>query len=140
MESSLEEFRAGVSAVLSKCADGWVCDGNYSRVRDLTLPPADMVVWLRPSFRLAFWRLLKRTITRAWDGKLLWGINRETWRQSFFSRDSIILFQVTHWRNYEKIGKNLEEIPHHAKVIELRSQKEVDAFLRDLGEGNSGYK
>ena len=133
MESPLDEFRADVSAALSKCSDGWVCDGNYSRARDLTLPLADTVIWLRPSFPVAFWRLLKRTIARASDGKLMWGTNRETWRGAFFSRDSLLLYQVTHWRYYDrKIIEDLKNIPHRATVIQLRSQKEVDAFLREL--------
>ena len=64
-EKPLEEFRADLSDALSQNPDGWVCDGNYSRVRDLTLPFADTVVWLRPPFRVAFWRLLKRTVALA---------------------------------------------------------------------------
>jgi adenylate kinase family enzyme len=132
VESSPEEFRTNVVAALDKCTDGWVCDGNYSQARDLILPLTDTVVWWRPPFWVAFLRLLKRTIARAWDGKLMWGTNRETWRQSFFSRNSIILYQVTHWRKYGKIGKNLEEIPHRAIIIQLRTQREVDAFLSGL--------
>lgn len=132
VESPLEEFRTEVLDVLNRCADGWVCDGNYSRVRDLTIPLADTVVWWNPPFQVAFWRLLKRTVARCWDGKLLWGINRETWRQSFFSRDSIILYQLTHWSHFKRVIPSLEEIPHRAPVIELRSQKEVDEFLSAL--------
>lgn len=133
VESSPEEFRAKVLAALDRCADGWVCDGNYSQARDLILPLADTVVWLRPPFAIAFCRLLKRTIARTLDGKLLWGTNRESWRQNFFSRESLILYQMTHWRKYGKIGKNLQEIPHRAPVIQLRTQREVDAFLSKLG-------
>lgn len=133
VESSSEEFRAKVLAALDRCADGWVCDGNYSQVRDLILPLADIVVWGRPPFRVAFWRLLKRTIARCWDGKLLWGTNRESWRQNFLSSESLILYQITHWSKYGKIGQNLEKIPHRALVIQLRSQREIDAFLRELG-------
>lgn len=44
VEKPLEEFRAEMSAVLSECPDGWVFDGNYSRVRDLILPLADTVI------------------------------------------------------------------------------------------------
>lgn len=134
VESPMDEFRAGVSAALSRCADGWVCDGNYSRVRDLTFPLADTVVWLRPSFRVAFWRLLNRTIARCRDGKVICGTNRETWKGAFFSRDSLLLYQITHWRGFDKrTTESLEIIPHHASVIQLRTQKEVDAFLGELG-------
>ena len=131
VESPLEEFRANVSQALNKCPDGWVCDGNYSKVRDLILPQADTVIWLHMPFRVAFWRLLKRTVARCRDGKLLWGINRESWRQNFLSPNSLILYQITHWSKYSRIRENLEEIPHRARIIELRSQKEIDAFLEE---------
>ena len=51
-EKPLEEFRADVVAALNGCADGWVCDGNYSKVRDLVLAQADSVVWLRLPLRV----------------------------------------------------------------------------------------
>ncbi len=137
-ETPLEQFRADVSSVLADHPYGWVCDGNYSRVRDLILPLADTVVWLHPPFRVAFWRLLKRTIARCWNGKLWWGTNRETWRQAFFSRNSLLLYQMTHWRAYGKIGRNLRGIPHQASVLELRSVKEINEFLASLDSTEPG--
>ncbi len=136
VERPLDEFRAEISVALSRCPDGWVMDGNYRRVRDLTLPLADTVIWLRPSFRVAFWRLLKRTVSRCRDGTLLWGTNYESWGKAFFSRDSLFLYQVKNWRRYDrKIIRDLEEIPNRASVIQLRSQKEIDAFLNGLRGG-----
>ena len=137
IEKPLEEFRAEVSALLSRYVDGWVFDGNYSRVRDIILPMADTVVWLRPPFRVAFWRLLKRTIVNCWNRELLWGTNRESWRLEFFSSDSLLLYQVTHWRRYDKIiRRDLKEIMHQASLLELHSSKEVDSFLTSLRELN----
>ena len=133
IKKQLEEFRAEVSTILNANTDGWVCDGNYSRVRDLILPLADTVVWLRPPFRVAFWRLLKRTIIRCWNRELLWGNNRESWRLSFLSRDSLILYLIINWRSsHKKIKHALENIPHKASVIELYSSKEVDSYLASL--------
>lgn len=133
IKKQLEEFRAEVSTILNANTDGWVCDGNYSRVRDLILPLADTVVWLRPPFRVAFWRLLKRTIIRCWNRELLWGNNRESWWLSFLSRDSLILYLIINWRSsHKKIKHDLENIPHKASVIELYSSKEVDSYLASL--------
>ena len=130
----LEEFRAEVSAVLDSHTDGWVLDGNYSRVRDLTLPLADTVVWLRLPFWLASWWLWRRTITRTWKKEQLWGTNYESWRLLFFSRDSLLLYQITHWRgHHQRVKQSLEEIPHHASVLELRSAREIKDFLASLG-------
>ena len=133
-EKPLEEFRTAVSALLNHHTDGWVFDGNYSQARDLILPLADTVVWLRPPFRVASWRLLKRTVTRSWKHEPLWGTNYESWRLSFLSRDSLLLYQMNHWRrHYERTRRALEDIPHQASVFELRSVRAIEEFLVSLG-------
>ena len=45
-EKPREEFRAEVSALLERYREGWVCDGNYNALREITLPRTDAVVWL----------------------------------------------------------------------------------------------
>ena len=125
-----DEFRAKVLAELDKSADGWVCDGNYSMVREIVLPRADTIVRLRLPWRVSFWRLLKRTITRARTKEPLWGTNYESWRMASLSRDSILLWSITHHRAHARnFERNLERTPHRASVIELRSSREVAAFL-----------
>ncbi len=125
-----DEFREKVLVALDKGADGWVCDGNYSMVREIVLPKADTVVRLRLPWRVSFWRLLKRTITRTWTKEPLWGINYESWRLTFLNRDSILLWGITHHRAHARnVERDLERIPHRASVIELRSTREVAAFL-----------
>ena len=128
-----EEFRAEVLALMSKHTEGWVFDGNYSRVRDLILPHADTVIWLRPPFRVVFWWALKRAVIRCWTGEVLWGKNRESWRLQFLSRESLLYYIITRWRYQNKrIKRALEEIPHHASIIELYSTQEINAFFRRL--------
>ena len=128
-----EEFRAEVSAVLSSHSDGWVSDGNYRRVRGLVLPLVDTVVWLRLPFRVVFSRLLKRTVSRAWSGEILWGTNREPWRRAFLSRDSLLLYAVTHWcRHHEAISQALEQTTQRALVLRLHSVHEVEEFVVSL--------
>lgn len=129
-----DEFRAKVSELLRRHPDGWVCDGNYHALRDIVLPKAETVVWLRLPFPLVFWRLLRRTVTRAWTREPLWGTNYESWRMSFLSRESILLWCGTHWRQHiRSITESLHEIPHSADVIVLRSMREVRALLSSAG-------
>ena len=136
VENPLDEFRAEVSAILSGCADGWVCDGNYSKVRDLVLPQADTVVWLRLPLRVSFWRLLKRTMSRALRRELLWGTNRESWRLSFLSRDSLLVYAFTMGRHTgDKARRIREAIPQGTTLYELRSAREAEAFLAGLCSG-----
>ena len=49
----VDELRADVYAAIQTHKDGWVCDGNYHQTRDITLPEADTVIWLRLPFRVA---------------------------------------------------------------------------------------
>ncbi len=51
-----DEFRAKILEALGRHDGGWVCDGNYDIARDLILPLAETVVWLRLPFRVVYWR------------------------------------------------------------------------------------
>lgn len=128
-----DEYVANVSGILDGHVEGWVCDGNYRAIRRIVLPQADTVVWLRLPFALVFWRLVKRTVTRAWTRESLWGTNYESWRMSFLSRESIVLWCITHWRPHiQGITQSLREIPHNADVVVLRSMREVQRFLSSV--------
>lgn len=130
----VEEFRDAAELYLDEYeSTGWVCDGNYSRLRETILPRADVVVWLRPPFRVLFWRLLCRTLRRGIRGELLWGTNRETLHKALLSRDSILLWAFTsHRRMNRGIARDLVRIEHRARVVQLRSNEDVTRFLDSL--------
>lgn len=133
----LDQFRADVQAALDACPRGWVCVGNYSQPQDLVLSQADTVLWLRLPFRVSFWRLFKRTVARAWTKEPLWegNQNRESWHQSFFSRNSILLYAITSRKMHvENTLRSLNATPHPASVIELRSARAVRRLLERLSQ------
>ena len=131
-----DDFRAQVQAALDASPNGWVCDGNYGAVRDLILPQADTAIWLRLPFHVVYWRLATRTIPRAFRGTPLWNDNRESLRQTFFSKDSMLLWGITSWRRSRaRTAQALTSIPHGAKVIVLWTPNEVDALLREVDGG-----
>jgi adenylate kinase family enzyme len=70
-----QEFREKVEAVTR--APGWVLAGNYSKVRDIIWPRAEMVIWLDYPLLLVLGRLWKRTWKRWRKQELLWGTNLE---------------------------------------------------------------
>lgn len=129
-----DQFRSAVSDWLAAHPTDWVCAGNYqSTVGDLILSEADTVIWLRLSFRVVFWRLVLRTFRRSFKRELLWGTNRESWRRSFLSRDSILLWCISHWRAHVKsVKRALDEFDHSATVFVMRSSRDVKAFLAGL--------
>lgn len=133
IEKPLKEFRMDVSTLIDTHKEGWVFDGNYARIRDIILPYADTVIWLRLPLRVVFWRMLCRTISRIRSREPLWGYNYETVRKAFFSRDSLLLYILMNWRrHFRTMKRSLEGIPHHASLIELHSQKDIDEFLRKI--------
>ena len=112
----------------------WVVDGNYSMVRDAIWPRATTIVWLDYSLATCFWRALKRTTARVWTRELLWGVNRETLRDSFLSRDSVLAWVVkTHGLLRKTLPKEfLQPEKSHLEVHRFRKPSEATKFLSSL--------
>lgn len=132
VSASPEVFRARVAEALK--GDRWVADGNYSSVRDLVWGRADTVVWLDYSFGLVLWRSLRRAVWRSATGVELWSGNRETWRQTFFSRDSILLWvlQTYHQRRREYPLLFSQPEYTHLSVVRVRSPREAQDWLEAM--------
>jgi adenylate kinase family enzyme len=111
--------------------DGWIVVGNYSQVRDLVWRPADTLIWLDLPLSLVMWRLLRRTVRRVTTREELWGTgNRETWRNSFLSRQSILWWALkTHRRNRQKYALECEFLAKEKRVVRLKSPREVERFV-----------
>jgi adenylate kinase family enzyme len=121
-----------VVQALAAHPEGWVVDGNYSRIRDVALATADTVVWLRLPWRVSFWRLLQRTVSRARSREPLYEGSpaRESWRLSFLSGDSILWWSISHHRAHVRDARRrIAELPDSIRVYELRSGRDVEAFL-----------
>jgi adenylate kinase family enzyme len=110
---------------------GWIVAGNYGHVRDLTWRAADTLVWLDLPFPLVMWRLVRRTLRRIATRENLWGTgNRETVRNSFLSRDSILYYAIkTHRRNRERFAIECEFLGKDKNIVRLKSTREVERFL-----------
>lgn len=127
-EASPEELRSRVEPIVA--SDAWVIDGAYrSKLGDLVLAGADLVVWLDLPLRSWLPRLVRRTVQRVWRGEELWGGNRETFRSVFLSRDSLLLFALRTYRRRQRLYPDVLAEYH---VVRLRSTAEVERFLRNL--------
>lgn len=128
VESTSEELRARVEPIVA--TDGWVIDGSYqSKIGQLVLGSADAVVWLDLPLRTWLPRLVRRTFARAWRREELWNGNHESFRQAFGSRDSLVLFAL---RTFRARRRTYPQRFADYELIRLRSQAEVDAFLRSV--------
>lgn len=125
-------FRDRVTVALS--GERWVVDGNYSAVRDIVWGRADTVVFLDYPFWLVMGRLLRRTWRRSLMQEELWNGNRETFRQSFFSRDSILLWLLRTYRKRRKHYPVLFQQPEYAHllIVQLKSPHLAEQWLLNL--------
>ncbi|CAM3535932.1 topology modulation protein [Vibrio aerogenes CECT 7868] len=95
--------------VALEATTSWVLDGNYTRTIPIKWATTDTVIWLDYSFSRTLFQAVRRAFRRSLSGEELWpGTgNVETFRKSFFSTDSIILWTLkTYRRNrlkYEKM-------------------------------------
>lgn len=127
-----EVFRERVDRATS--AEAWVLDGNYSATRDIVWPRADTVVWLDVPLRVTLPRIVGRTLRRIRGREVLWGANRETLRNAFLDRDSLILFTIRTYRG--RRGRFLRELtrPENAHLVVHRfaSNAAADRWLAQL--------
>ena len=76
-ETPDDELRRMLEPVLA--GDGWVIDGGYrSKIGDLVLEQADVVVWIDLPLHVWLPRLIRRTVRRMRGQEELWNGNRET--------------------------------------------------------------
>lgn len=123
-EVPTEIFQTRVAGALHGKA--WVCDGNYSVVRDIVWSRADTIVWLDYTLPVILRRLTWRTLHRVFTREELWNGNKERLRAQFFSRDSIFLWALKTYRRRRTEYPILLSSPEHAhlRLIHLRSPRQ----------------
>ena len=109
--------------------EGWVVDGDYHRkIGNFVLERADTIVWLDQPIRVWLPRLLRRTVRRMLRRERLWNDNRESLRDAFWGRESLVGYALgAHFRNRRELPARLA--PY--RVVRLRTPSEVDRFVRD---------
>lgn len=130
------EFLAGLRQAVA--GDEWVLDGNYTRTQAIKWATVQCVVWLDYSFGRTMFQAIRRAIRRSASGDEIWAGtgNRETFRKSFFSRDSVLLWTLkTYRRNGAKYRELLEETADRGRgfgVVRIASPAEADEVIRQL--------
>lgn len=109
----------------------WVVDGNYSAVRDVIWPAATDIVWLNFSRPVVFSRVVRRTVGRIVTRQALWAGNRESFRMTFLSRDSILLWSFTTYSKNRIKFARLRASPQYGHLgwHELRTPRQAASFL-----------
>ncbi|MCH7906305.1 MAG: hypothetical protein IIB26_02640 [Chloroflexi bacterium] len=139
IERDADEFQRLTQDAISGHPDGWVVDGNYGgKIGGAVLGLADTLIWLQLPFRTVFWRAFIRSVQRAHDKQKICGDNVESWRQTFLSRDSLLLFllkrRLLHHRAFmDRRHALIREYGAGMRVIRLKSAKALDRFYEEHG-------
>ena len=133
-EPSDDEFFPRVERALTQHA--WVLDGNYTRTIPIKWARVDCVIWLDYSFLRTVRQVALRAVGRSISGRELWeGTgNRETFRRSFMSKDSIIWYSMqTHAKTRQRLIALMTE-PQYAGIrfIRFTSPKAAEVFLQSM--------
>jgi len=115
--------------------EAWTFDGNIGSLKApediLIAERADTIIWLDFPRYVVMRQLLRRTISRCWRRTELWHGNRETWRMSFTSNDSILLWAwKSHGLNRQRYAAMFAD-PRwgHLTKLRLRSRREIEHVL-----------
>lgn len=135
-----EEFCSTLEEKLSRGA--WVLDGNYTRTAPVKWANVECVIWLDYSFPRTLYQAIGRALQRSITKEELWpGTgNRESFRRTFLSRESVILWTIQTWKKNRKKYEALMNDPQYERIhfIRLRSHSETDAFLDSVFTEENG--
>lgn len=114
--------------------DAWVAAGNYSPARDLLWSRATTIIWLNYSLPLILWRGIKRTVRRMMFGEVLFHGNRESFKRSFLSRESILWWIVSTYRHRQREFKSIRATGKfdHLQWLEARHPAATAQILQSL--------
>ncbi len=128
------EFQKKVAQALNFPA--WVVDGNYSEVHPLTWGQATTLVWLDYDLPVILGQLLWRTLKRVTVHEKLWNNNYETWRGTFFSRDSLFFYIFPSRKRQHATYPQILRQPEyaHLQVLRLRSRRQTARWLSYVQE------
>ena len=131
-ERPTEELKQIVEGIVAR--ESWIIDGNYKVVTSEHVRKADTIVWLDYSFLTVLFRLVCRTIRRSITKEELWHGNRESFRKSFFSRESILVWMVTtHGRRKRQCRELRAELADtDVEFIRFSRPRQADAWLAQL--------
>ena len=122
-----DQFRVEVERVLQ--APAWICDGNFGGSWDLRMPLADTIVWLDQPRLLCLFRAITRVVM--YRGRRTRPDMAEGCDEKFDPK-----FYGFIWTYDAKIAPRLEaalaEHGSHARIVRLKSDREIEAFVAGL--------
>jgi adenylate kinase family enzyme len=132
IELSDNEFKTEVAKQIQSAKKKWVVDGNYHGiVGDLIMNQANTIIWIDLNWKTILYRIIKRSIKRAITKEFVCGTNKESFKRTFFTKDSIIWFYFANKKDItSRTGIFLEKIPENTHLIHIKTTKELNDFYK----------
>lgn len=126
------EFRTLVDSEIQN--ESWVVAGNYSAVRGILWPKADTIIWLDYPFFIVLYRAVVRSFKRAVTREKLFAGNVESFRQSFLSKKSIIVWVFKTYGDRRQRYPALlnSELTKNSEVKIFKMPGELKSFVNNL--------
>jgi len=129
-----DELFAAIENITSQ--PNWILDGNYNRTASIKWANVDLVVWVDYSLSRTFFQAVKRALLRCLSKEELWvGTgNTESFKRSFLSRDSVLLWTLTAYKNNKLRYEKMMNAPEYAHIefVRLTSPKQKKEFIKTL--------
>ncbi len=139
VERDSEEMLQIVRERIDESPDGWIIDGNYSKVRPHILPMADTVIWLNLPTSSVTMRIAKRTIFNILRRKRICGDNYENLFNAI-APNSVIWFNAFgSKRSQQRVAEALRSFESDANVYEIKSYRELHDLYRNLNVDKNVY-
>ena len=139
VERDSDEMLEIVEERIAESPDGWIIDGNYSKIRPHILPLADTVIWLNLPTSSVTIRIVKRTISNLLHRKRICGDNCENLMNAI-APDSVIWFNAFRSKkSQQRVEQTLRNLEHDANVYEIKSYRELRDFYRSFNLKHSAY-
>lgn len=126
IEVPKDEQRRRIDEICS--GDRWVLDTAYGGWIEIPLARVQLIVALDFPRWLSLFRLVRRSIARAIDGRPICNGNRESFHH-LFSTDSIIVWHFKSFGHKRQRLREWEAEPAGPKVVRLTSPRQVERWL-----------
>jgi adenylate kinase family enzyme len=87
----------------------WIIEGGYVKPIQNAWPLADQVIWLDLPFRVVLSQLVIRSIRRIRSQEPICNGNRETFRKTFLSPDSLLIWLLKTYQKRRRLFQSLKE-------------------------------
>ena len=111
--------------------DTWILDTAYGHWLSVPLERADLIVALDYPRTLSMWRLLKRTIARIVDKRLICNGNRESLKL-MLSRDSILIWHFKSFRRKHDRISQWASTDSNRTIVRILTPTQLENWIQTL--------